>query len=246
MADVIYGRIPVLNAIKGVRKPKEVYLFKDSPDKRIQYSCVENHVKFSFLDKAALDRMAKTTKHQGAVAEVDDFGYADFAAELEKAKAKGNGLVLMLDGLDDPVNLGSAIRAAGAFAVDFVVLRKEREVGVTPIVVKVSTGATEIVPICQVTNLSQALSELKKAGFWSVAAAGQGETYYDELDYSYPTVVIIGNEGFGITSKLIKEADFVAKIPMPGQVQSLNASVAAAVFLAAATESRRKRENHSK
>lgn len=242
MAEIIYGRLPVLNALKGVRKPKQVYLFKESPDKRIQYACVENHVRYALMERSVLDRMAGTPKHQGAVAEVDDFGYADFSAELSKSLAKPDPLVLMLDGLDDPVNLGSAIRNAAAFGVDFVVIRKDREVGVTPTVVKISTGATETMPICQVTNLAEALETLKSHGFWSVAAAGQGTSYYDEIDYSYPTVLVIGNEGFGISDKILKKADFIAKIPMPGTVSSLNASVASAVFLAAIVEQRRSRK----
>ena len=232
MAQIVYGRLPVLNALEGTRKPTVVYLLKESPDQRIVKRCREVHVRFILAEKAALDRMAGTRKHQGALAEVEDFNYADLQEETEKALRGKAPLVLMLDGLDDPVNFGSALRASAAFGVDFVIVRKDRQVGITPTVVKVSTGATEMVPVVQVTNLATTLDYLKKKGFWSVAAAG---------DYSYPTVIIIGNEGFGITDKVLKSADFVAKIPMPGRVTSLNAAVATAVFLAACIEQRRKK-----
>ena len=241
MAQIVYGRLPVLNALEGTRKPTVVYLLKESPDQRIVKRCREVHVRFILAEKAALDRMACTRKHQGALAEVEDFNYADLQEETEKALRGKAPLVLMLDGLDDPVNFGSALRASAAFSVDFVIVRKDRQVGITPTVVKVSTGATEMVPVVQVTNLATTLDYLKKKGFWSVAAAGGGDTYYDEIDYSYPTVIIIGNEGFGITDKVLKSADFVAKIPMPGRVTSLNAAVATAVFLAACIEQRRKK-----
>lgn len=232
MAEIIYGRLPILNALEGNRKPKTVFLLKSSPDQRIVKSCLANKVHFQLVEKVVLDRKAGTEKHQGSVAEVDDFDYADFDEELAKSKAKEHPLVLMLDGIEDPVNFGSALRACAAFDVDFVIVRKERQVGVTSTVVKVSTGATESVPIVRVTNLATALDKLKKNGYWSVAAAGGGDKYFDEVDYSYPTVLIIGNEGFGITDKLLKASDFIAKIPMPGTVTSLNASVACAVFLA--------------
>lgn len=242
MAEIIYGRLPILNALSGTRKPSKVYLLKSSPDQRIVHACLDNKVRFQLLPKEALDKKAGTEKNQGAVAEVEDFAYADFNAELDKAIASDHKpLVLVLDGLDDPVNLGSAIRSAAAFGVDFVVIRKEREVGVTSTVVKVSTGATEVVPICQVTNLSTALEKMKKAGFWVVAAAGEGDSYYDQIDYGYPTALVIGNEGFGITEKVKGESDFIAKIPMPGKITSLNASVATAVFLAAIVSQRMKK-----
>lgn len=239
MSEVIFGRLPVLNALKGERKPSKVYLFKNSPDLRIKYACIEEKVKFQLVEKPILDRLANTTKHQGVVAEVSDYQYASFKEELEKIKGKKDALVLMLDGILDPVNLGSIIRSAAAFSVDFLILRKDREVAVNSTVVKISTGASEFLPIVQVNNLSSALETLKENGFWSVATTGKAEQYYDEINYSYPTVLIIGNEGYGISEKILKEADFLAKIPMPGKISSLNASIATAVFLAAIVEQRR-------
>lgn len=232
MAETIYGRLPILNALEGKRKPKAVYLLKSSPDQRIVKSCLANKVHFQLVEKVVLDRKAGTDKNQGAVAEVDDFNYANLDEQIEKSKKKASPLVVMLDGIEDPVNYGSILRSCAAFSVDFVIVRKDRQVGITPTVVKVSTGATEEVPIVQVTNLSFALEKLKKSGYWSVAAAGGGDKDFDQVDYSYPTVLIIGNEGFGISDKVLKEADFIAKIPMPGNITSLNASVATAVFLA--------------
>lgn len=240
--DSIFGRIPVLNAILSDSKPKVVYLLETSPDKKIRRICEEKGIKYSLVNRQALEKYAgKGMNNQGVVALVDPYKYADFESELKKCLAKKNPLVLMLDEIQDPVNFGSAIRSSAAFGVDFIVVGKNRQVGVTPTVVKISTGGSEYVPIVQVVNLSRALEELKKNGFWSVAAAGEGDRYYDEVDYTGPIVLVIGNEGKGISQMLRNKCDFVAKIPMTSDVTSLNAAVATAVFLASIVEDRRKK-----
>lgn len=241
--DVIFGRIPVLNAIEAKKKPKVVYLLNSSPDRKIMDSCERNGVKYSLLDKKALIKYAGAGMNtQGAIALVDPYVYASFDDQLEKCLKKKNPLVLVLDEIQDPVNFGSAIRSSAAFGVDFIVVGKNRQVGVTPTVVKISTGGSEYVPICQVVNLSRALETLKDRGFWTVAAAGEGDRYYDEVDYQGPIALVIGNEGKGISMMLRKKCDFIAKIPMTTDVTSLNAAVATAVFLAAIVEQRRKKE----
>jgi len=243
MDQIIYGRLSVYNAINGKRKISKVYIYKNIDDVNIINLCKKNKIPFIKSEKVVLDKLAKTEKHQGVVAVINDYEYASFKEELNKVKEKKNALVLMLDGILDPVNLGSIIRSAGAFNVDFIILRQNREVEVTSTVVKVSTGATEYVPIVKVTNLSSALETLKENGFWSVASTGKADMYYDDVDYNYPIVLIVGNEGDGISEKILKEADFKAKIPMPGKISSLNAGVATAVFLAEIVEQRRKKAN---
>lgn len=239
MSEYIYGRLPVLNALKGKRKIEKVFIYKKANVENIIEECRNNKVKYLFSEKVVLDKLANTEKHQGVVALIQDFEYASFDEELNRIKNKKNPLVVMLDGILDPVNLGSIIRSCAAFDVDFIILREMREVSITPTVTKISTGAIEYVPIVRVTNLSSTLKKLKEYGFWSIATTGKAEKYYDEIDYSYPTVLIIGNEGVGISEKLLKESDFKAKIPMPGKISSLNASIATAVFLAEIVEQRR-------
>lgn len=241
--DVIFGRIPVLNALENKKKPKVVYLLDSSPDRKIIQSCERNKVKYSLLEKKALSKYAGSGMNtQGAIALVDPYEYANFEVELEKCLKKKNPLVLVLDEIQDPVNFGSAIRSSAAFGVDFIVVGKNRQVGVTPTVVKISTGGSEYVSICQVVNLSRAVELMKDKGFWTVAAAGDGDRFYDEIDYQGPIALVIGNEGKGISLMLKKKCDFIAKIPMTSNVTSLNAGVATAVFLSAIVEYRRKKE----
>lgn len=239
--DVIFGKIPVLNALENTKKPKVVYLLNTSPDNKIRYTCEKNSVRYDLAPKQVLEKYAgKGMKTQGVVALIDPYEYKDLDEELDKALKKKNPLVLMLDEIQDPVNFGSAIRSSAAFGVDFIIVGKNRQVGVTPTVVKISTGGSEYVPIVQVTNLSRTLDELKEKGFWTVGAAGEGDRYYDEVDYNGPICLVIGNEGKGISMMLKKRCDFIAKIPMTTNITSLNAAVATAVFLAGIVSYRRK------
>lgn len=240
--DAVFGRIPVLNAVQGKWKPKAVYLLSSSPDRRIREACEKNGVKYSYLDRAGIERIAgKGANAQGAVALVDPYRYAEYEAVLAGALKRPTPLLIVLDEIQDPVNFGSIIRSAAAFGADGIVVGKNRQVGVTPTVVKISTGGIEYVPIAQAVNLSRVLDDLKKRGFWTVGAAGGGDRYYDEVDYEGPIALVIGNEGKGISSNIVKRCDFLARIPMTKNVTSLNASVATAVFLAAVVEQRRKK-----
>ena len=183
--DVIFGKIPVLNALENTKKPKVVYLLNTSPDNKIRYMCEKNSVRYDLAPKQVLEKYAgKGMNTQGVVALIDPYEYKDLDEELDKVLKKKNPLVLMLDEIQDPVNFGSAIRSSAAFGVDFIIVGKNRQVGVTPTVVKISTGGSEYVPIVQVTNLSRTLDELKEKGFWTVGAAGEGDRYYDEVDYN--------------------------------------------------------------
>jgi 23S rRNA (guanosine2251-2'-O)-methyltransferase len=152
----------------------------------------------------------------------------------------------MLDGIEDPVNFGSIIRSSCAFGVDGIIIGKNRQVPVTPTVSKIATGGEEWIPIIQVTNLSQTIEKLKKAGYWIVASAGGGNDIYDEIDYTGKIVLIVGSEGYGVSKLVMENSDFVASIPLPGEVKALNASIATAVFLAEINSTRRKKAKNKK
>lgn len=221
--------------------PKVVYLLKDHPDPSLASLARSKRVTLRYITKPELDKLTGQVNHQGAAATVPPFAYTDFATLLSTLPKEGDSTLVMLDSLSDPVNFGSIIRSSAAFDVDGIIISKNRQVPVTGTVCKIATGAEEAVPISQVTNLSQTIEKLKKLGYWIVASAGEGKDDYDRIDYSGKIVLIIGNEGNGISDNVKKHADFVAKIPLPGKIKALNASIATAVFLAEIASSRRKK-----
>ena len=168
--------------------------------------------------------------HQGFVLRVSEFAYTDFEEMLRMATQEENPLLLILDGLTDPHNLGSILRTADATNVTGVIIPKHRAVGVTPVVAKTSTGAVEHVPIARVTNLRQVLDKLKSAGFWIFGTDMNG-TLSTKWNTAGKLALLIGNEGKGISANLKKQVDEMITIPMNGHVQSLNASVAAAILM---------------
>lgn len=232
MENIIYGKIPVKNAIVSPRKPIRLFLSVTHTDKEIQSLASRNKIPYRLMPDAELDRISDKANHQGVIAQMPHFSYWNLDALLEETKNKKDATIVLLDGIEDPVNFGSIIRTSGAFAVDGIVVLNRRQAPLSATVAKISTGAEMVVPICQVNNLSKAIEELQRNGFWVVCSAGEGKDEYDKIDYSGKIVLVIGSEGFG-ASRLVKErSDFVASIPLPGTIKALNASIAAAVFLA--------------
>ena len=230
--NIIYGKIPVKNAFTGKRKPITVFLNKDHPDQEILNLSRENNVKVKLVTPDTLAKLATHKNHQGVCCSLPEFSYSDVDEVLSEIQDKKDSTILLLDGLEDPVNFGSIIRSSCAFDVDMIIIGKNRQVPVTGTVSKIATGGEEIVPICQVVNLVQTIKKLKERGYWVVASAGEGKDVYDQIDYSGKIVLIIGSEGFGVSRLVRENSDFVASIPLPGKVKALNASIATAVFLA--------------
>ena len=195
--------------------------------------------KVQYLSDAQLEHLAKSPNTQGYVAEVKD--YASYALQdlIAAGKEKQYPLLLMLDGIEDPHNLGAIMRSADAFGVDGIILKSRGEAPLNATTAKVSTGAIEFVKVAEVNNLNQAIETLKKAGYWIVSTDGYSTTDYGEIDYKCPICVVIGSEGFGISKLVLKNSDFVVHIPMYGHVNSLNASNAAAILLAGVDYNRR-------
>lgn len=211
----VYGR----NVIKDYKNLKKVYI----QDSLKNSELVKNiNVPIKYLNKRELDKMV-SGNHQGIVGEVEDYKYFELN-DLD------NDVIVILDHLEDPHNLGAIIRTCEAAGFDNIIIPKNRSVSINGTVVKTSVGTIERVKIAQVTNLNNAIQTLKKKGYWIIGTDMIG-TDYKELDYNGKVAIVIGNEGVGI-SRLVKEnCDFIATIPMNGQVNSLNASVAAGVLL---------------
>lgn len=186
-----------------------------------------------------LDRLAGTDRHQGVVAVVADFRYAEPGELLAAAGASGRApLLVVLDGVEDPQNLGAIVRSAHALGAHGVLIPKDRAVGVTPAVAKASAGAVERCPIARVTNVSKAIEGLKEAGVWSVALAADGERPLSAVDLTSPVALVLGSEGEGIRPLVRRTCDLSARIPMLGEVDSLSVSASAAVALYEAARQR--------
>src|SRR5512144_80972 len=187
-----------------------------------------------------LDRLAGTDRHQGVVAVVADFRYSELEDLLAAAAASGRPpLVVVLDGVEDPHNLGAIIRSAHALGAHGVVIPKDRAVGVTPAAAKASAGAVERCPVARVTNVAKTLEALKEAGVWSVALAADGERPIPQVDLTGPTALVLGSEGEGLRPLVRKTCDLSASIPMSGEIDSLSVSASAAVALYEAARQRR-------
>jgi len=231
MSDMIYGRNSVISALTGDQKPSKILMAQRSTDKRVLSLCEKFNIRPEMVNISVLEKLAKGGNHQGVIAYVDDFSYTNFEEILLNTKDKADSLVLIFDGIEDPVNFGSMIRTASCFGVDGIVIMKQRQVQVTPIVRKISTGAEQFVPISRVVNISNSLKKLKEAGYWIVAADGAGKQYYDEVNFNGKIALIIGSEGRGISRLVLENSDFVVRIPISGPITSLNAAVSGAVVL---------------
>jgi 23S rRNA (guanosine2251-2'-O)-methyltransferase len=190
--------------------------------------------------RAKLDRLAGTDRHQGVVAVVAEFRYAAVEDLLERAAASGRPpLLVVLDGVEDPHNLGAIVRSAHALGAHGVVIPKDRAVGVTAAVAKASAGAVERLPVARVTNVTQCLEALKEAGVWSVGLAADAPKPVAALDLRAPTALVLGSEGEGLRPLVRRTCDLAAHIPMMGELDSLSVSASAAIALYEAARQRR-------
>lgn len=229
---IVYGVHAVTESLLA-NTGNKLYIQEDLRGKHVDHIkdlATSKKVPISWTKKKALTEMTAGAVHQGFVLRVSAFAYTELDELLELAQQEDNPLLLILDGLTDPHNFGSILRTADATGVCGVIIPKHRAVGVTPVVAKTSTGAVEHVPIARVTNLSQALDQLKANGFWVFGTDVTGTPSY-KWNTSGKLALIIGNEGKGISANIKKQVDEMITIPMMGHVQSLNASVAAAILM---------------
>lgn len=229
----IEGRNAVLEAFRSGKTVDKLFVLEgcqDGPVNTILREARKQDTMVKFVKKERLDKMSDTGKHQGVIAVTAAYTYAQVEDILEAARAKGEPpFLLILDNIEDPHNLGAIIRTGNLAGAHGVIIPKNRAVGLTATVARTSAGALHYTPVAKVTNIARTIQQLKKEGIWFVCADMGGTPMYD-LDLKGPIGLVIGNEGQGV-SKLVKEScDFVASIPMKGDIDSLNASVAAGVL----------------
>ena len=229
----IEGRNAVLEAFRSGKTIDKLFVLdgcQDGPVRTIVREAKKHDTIINYVAKERLDQLSETGKHQGVIAYAAAYEYAQVEDMLKLAEEKGEPpFLFLLDGIEDPHNLGAIIRTANLAGAHGVIIPKRRAVGLTATVAKTSAGALNYTPVAKVTNLKKTMEELKKEGLWFVCADMGGEAMYD-LNLTGPIGLVIGNEGEGV-SRLVKETcDFVASIPMKGDIDSLNASVATGVL----------------
>lgn len=223
MSDVVYGRNSFAETLR-LGKVTKAYVLADSPFlKEIK----EAKIPYSIVERKVLDRMSKGGNHQGVLGEIAAYRLYS-VKEMLKDK---NGCLVLLDGLKDPQNLGSILRSVDCVGADGVIYKKHNSVKLNATVAKVSVGAIEYVKVAEVTNLVNTIKELKKAGYWIIGAAANGDKLYNEMHYDMNVALVIGSEGEGLSRLVRENCDFIVSLPMRGHLDSLNASVATGVLL---------------
>lgn len=232
MKNYIFGKNTIANALAHNESILEIYFAPSFKDDRISSLLKKSKIKSYMKSIREIEEMVGKVNHQGIVACIEEYKYVPLEDMLKKVEGKKDALFVMLDGIEDPHNLGAILRSVDAFGADGVIIGANRAAKLNGTVAKVSTGAIEYVDVAMVTNLTQTINKLKEEGFWVVSSDGSATSDYREIDYNMRTLLVIGSEGFGISKLVLKNSDFVTKIPMVGHVNSLNASVACALYLA--------------
>lgn len=245
--DQVEGRNAVLELLESGKDINKIFVEKGEKHGSIHKIIAiakERRIIIVEKEKRQMQEMAQNQNYQGVIAIVPPFEYCEIEDILEEAEKRNEDpFVLILDGIEDPHNLGSIIRTAETAGVHGVIIPKRRAVSVNSTVNKASAGAVEHMKIARVTNISDAIEELKKAGLWVCGTAVDTNKYYYNQDLTGALAIVIGNEGKGIGEKVKKNCDFLVKIPMKGKVQSLNASVSTGIVVYEAVKQRIRKEN---
>ena len=230
----LHGRNPVIAALESGRSINKIMIAQGATGSEIETIkslARENGVVFQFVERRQLDNLA-AGKHQGVVAMVSERAYVEISDILSEAENRGEPPFLaVLDGFQDPHNLGSVIRTADAAGVHGVVIPRRNAVGITSTVVKSSAGAVDFRPVARIANVKQALDSLKSYGIWCIGLEADGDSTFEKTDYTGPVAIVIGSEGKGLRSLVRKTCDSVVRLPIGGHTGSLNASVAAALVM---------------
>lgn len=223
---LVFGRNVAKEILKSDKKVEKIIIQEDFNDDSVISLIEKRGIRPQTMSKRDFSRFDKYS-HQGIILYIEDFKYC----EIEDFMYEENAKVVILDHLEDPHNLGAIIRTCEAAGINGIILPKDRSVSVNSTVMKTSTGALENVNIAMVTNLNQTIKKLKDNGFWIVGTDMEDSVDYREIDYSGKIALVIGSEGFGMSESVKKSCDFIARIPMNGKINSLNASVAAGIMI---------------
>lgn len=233
MSEQIEGRNAVMEAFRSGQVIDKLFILdgcQDGPVRSIVREARKKDTIINYVPKERLDQLSQTGSHQGVIAQIAAYEYSTVEDILEKAREKGEPpFIFLLDNIEDPHNLGAIIRTANLAGAHGVIIPKRRAVGLTATVAKTSAGALNYTPVAKVTNLGKTIDELKEAGIWFVCADMDGDRMYD-LNLKGPIGMVIGNEGEGVSRLIREKCDFTAAIPMKGDIDSLNASVAAGIL----------------
>lgn len=228
--NLVYGKNPVIEAIRA-KKALKVFAVSNFNDQKILNLIKENRLNMVSVSPSEMEKMCPGV-HQGVAAELKPYQTVSLQEIVAKAKKREKKIIVMLDGIEDPHNLGAIMRSADVFEASGIILPKHNSVTLNATVAKTSAGAINYVPVAVVNNLNQAIKELKEEGYWIVSTDGSATISYSSIKYDFPVVVVIGSEGKGVSPLVLKNSDYIVKIPQFGHVNSLNASVAAGILLA--------------
>ena len=235
MSRIVFGINPVREALRSSPDEVERVFYCDQPKGEAQKLVNEarkHHIKTCREDRKYIDKLTDESKHQGVAALISDFSYSELHDILDICRDSDEAaFILVLDGIQDPHNLGAIARSAEAAGVHGIIIPKDRAVGVTSTVEKVACGATQHLKIARVVNIARTLEEIKKAGIWVAGLDGEGETSIYNADFKVDTALVVGSEGKGIRQLVRKKCDFLINIPMRGKINSLNASVSAGIAM---------------
>lgn len=233
--DQVEGRNSVIELLESDRDINKIFIAKGEKHgsiNKIIAMAKEKRVIINEVERSKINQMSQTDNHQGVIAIVPPFNYCEVSDILEAAKnCKEDPFIVILDGIEDPHNLGSIIRTAETAGVHGIIIPKRRAAGVNSTVNKVSAGAVEHMKIARVNNITETIRYLKEQGVWICGTDMHTKTYYYEQDYKMPVAIVIGSEGFGMSRLVQENCDFLVKIPMKGKITSLNASVSAGIVI---------------
>ena len=228
--NLIYGRNPVKEALRS-KRVKVVYLLNGFSNNEVLSLVNENHIQPQYKSIKEMDSMCDGV-HQGVAAIIKEYEYFSLDSILERAKKLERSVLVILDGINDPHNLGAILRCCDVFNVSGVLIPKHNQVPLNATVAKTSAGAINYVPVALVGNLNQTIAKLKEAGYWVVSTDGSATIDYQTIKYDFNVALVIGSEGQGVSRLVLNNSDYIVKIPKYGHVNSLNASVAAGILLA--------------
>ncbi len=239
MRQYIYGKNTVMSYLNK-NGSNEIFICEGFKDRKIIDWLKNKHFTFHFIKEEEIRRLVGNVNHQGIIAARQAYQYLELQDLLNWSQNETNPTIAILDGIEDPHNFGAILRSADALGVRWIIIGEHRQVPLNATVSKVSTGAIDYVNVVKVNNLNQTIETLKKNGYWIVSSDGKGTCDYRDIDYNRKIAIVIGSEGRGISKLILKNSDYVAYIPMVGHVNSLNASNAAALFFAAALNTKGK------